>query len=193
MRSCAVNRVHVRFTVVMGLLDQVHVVEGARIVRVEPDGLFQFDFGLIELAHFVKQLAVAAPMCLLPSCHWRYKEFAAPSHHRAFCRAWTASSRSLLFLERQSGGILRVHFQHAVDLRGGFVQITLTLRLTGERKPGGSQAGNGLRRFVGQCRSRFARPTHRRPRKVWRLRANLHGAAVFLASRSFWRRMMVLA
>jgi hypothetical protein len=28
------------------------------------------------------------------------------------------------------------HFQHAADLCGGFVQITLTLCLTGERKPG---------------------------------------------------------
>ena len=47
-----------RLTVVTGLFDQIHVVEGARIVRVKPHGLFQFDFGLIEFAHLVKQLAV---------------------------------------------------------------------------------------------------------------------------------------
>ena len=38
----------------------------------------------------------------------------------------------ILFLESQGGGILRVHFQNAVDLRVGFPQITLTLRLPGQ-------------------------------------------------------------
>ena len=131
----------------MGLLDQVHVVEGARIVRVEPDGLFQFDFGLIELAHFVKQLAVPHQCACFRLVIGDIRNLL----HRRIIGHFAAHGSQqpvVAFLERQSGGILRVHFQHAVDLRGGFVQITLTLCLTGERKPGGSQAGNGQRRFV---------------------------------------------
>ena len=46
------------------------------------------------------------------------------------------NERSVVFLEGKSGGIMRIHFQHAHDLRVGLLQIPPAVSFAGKRKPG---------------------------------------------------------
>ena len=127
-----------------GLLGQIQIVIGPDIVGIQFNSLFKFGVRLLQLSHFIEQLAILQQGAGLGFLLKDSGDF----FQRLRIRDFTALGGELLgvlFLEGKGGGVFRIHLQHAADFGAGRGPVPISLRAAGELQPGGGQARNSLR------------------------------------------------
>ena len=127
----------------LGLLNQVQIIIGRRVVRIKCRCLFQFALGIVQLAHLVKHLPVLHQR--LGICFLRLDLRLLFHHGGARSLAFRRGEHLIvLFFESQRGGIFGIRLQNLLRLRGRLVQIITTLRGARQRQPGAGQTVDGL-------------------------------------------------